>query len=151
MGNLHSVANDTIKGLKAAVTGVIHPTIAVPNENNAAAHNSPVTGYKRPRSQELVGGSLLSKKPRAPARPSSSSSASDTASAFKLTSIPKKNSLGNSNLTSFDSWRPVLGEKTAALTVLPSAFPSSSDGCSVSSTAFHSSSDGYSTEASVPL
>ena len=150
MGNLHSVANDTIKGLKAAVTSVINPTIAVPNENNAAAHNSPVTGYKRPRSQELVGGSLLSKKPRAPARPSSSSSASDTASAFKLTSIPKKNSLGNSNLTSFDSWRPVWGGK-AALTVLPSALPSSSDGCSVSYTAFPSSSDGYSTEVSIPL
>ena len=150
MGNLHSVANDTIKGLKDVVTGVIHPTIAVPNENNAVAHNSPVTGCKRLRSQGPVGGSLLSKKPRAPARPSSSSSASDTASAFKLTSVPKKHSLGNSNLTSFDSWRPVLGQK-AALTVLPPAFPSSSDGCSVSSTAFPSSSDGYSTEVSIPL
>ena len=148
MGNLQSAAHDTFKGVKEAVTGVIR---SGPNENNAAAHNSPITGYKRLRSQGLVGGSLLPKKSRAPARPTSSSSASNTASAFKsfkLTSVPKKNSLGKP--TSLDSWKPVLGER-AALTVLPSAFPSSSDGCSGSFTASPSSSDGYSTEVSIPL
>jgi hypothetical protein len=157
MGNLQS-AQTTLKGVKEVLSSVISspfrenaaPTPVQNVNNNAAAHNCPVRVPKRQRYKVNGDGSLVSNNIRLHARTTSSSSASDRASAFKLTSTPTKNSLGKSNLTAFDNWSPTAGKKIS-LIVLGAAFssnPLSAEGCS---TEFPSSSDSFSAEVVVTI